>query len=198
MCANAVGIYGLQQRDDLTSFDEDSVIDYHTPRDFLNEIGIRWQMALQPAIDYGMPVTSTRFGVVLQKGQGMLQKLLPSFTLGLGSIIGDGQQTLSWIHIEDVVAGIQFLLRNPTLTGAVNLTAPNPVSQLQFARVLAKCLHRPLFLHLPARVIHWIFGEMGDCLLLQGQRVLPKRLLAAGYTFKYPDLVSALQHEFGR
>jgi uncharacterized protein len=196
ICANAVGIYGVQANTDSSAFDENSPIDFNNPHDFLSEIGIRWQMALQPAIDYGIPVISTRFGVVLKKGQGMLKKLFLSFYLGLGSIIGDGSQCISWVHIDDVVGGIEFILNNPTLTGAFNLTSPNPVSQAQFAHKLAHCLHRPLFLKMPAFFIRLLFGEMGDCLLLKGQRVLPKRILEAGYLFKYPQLDQALQHEF--
>jgi len=194
--ANAVGIYGLQDNDSLQAFDESSPINFDNPRDFLSEIGTRWQMALQPAIDYGMPVTSTRFGVVLKKGQGMLKKLYLSFYLGLGSIIGDGKQCISWIHIEDVVGGILFILNRPALVGPLNLTSPYPVSESQFAKALANCLHRPLFFKMPAFIIRLLFGEMGDCLLLSGQRVLPKRILEEGYVFKYPKINEALEHEF--
>lgn len=196
ICANAIGIYGLQDNSDHCFFDEDTPINTKNPPDFLSEVGVRWQEALQPAIDYGIPVTTTRFGVVLQKGQGMLKKLFPSFYIGLGSTIGDGQQSLSWVHINDVVGALTFLLSKPELTGAFNLTSPYPVSQEIFARELATCLHRPLFLKIPAFFIRLLFGEMGECLLLKGQRVLPKRLLDAGYQFQYPKLNQALQHEF--
>ena len=196
ICANAVGIYGLQANNDACAFDENSSIDFNHPHDFLSEIGVRWQMALQPAIDYGIPVTSTRFGVVLKKGQGMLKKLFLSFYSGFGSVIGDGTQCISWVHIDDVVGGIRFLLNNPTLTGAFNVTSTYPVSQAQFAQALAKCLHRPLFLKMPAFLIRLLFGEMGDCLLLKGQRVIPKRILESGYVFQYSTLEQALRHEF--
>lgn len=196
LCANAVGIYGLQSNVDKTIYDEDTTIDMAHPSDFMSEIGIRWQIALQPAIDAGIPVTVTRFGVVLQKKQGMLKKLAPSFYLGLGSIIGDGAQTLSWIHIDDLVGALTFLLQDPALLGPINITSPQPVTQAQFAQTLAATLHRPLFLKLPAILIRLLFGEMGECLLLKGQRVLPKRLLIAGYDFQYPALASALEHEF--
>lgn len=196
ICANAVGIYGLQSNIDQTAFDEDSFINTNNPPDFLSEIGVRWQQALQPAIDYGLSVTTTRFGVVLQKNQGMLKKLLPSFYIGLGAIIGDGRQSLSWIHINDVIGAVTFLLNKPELTGAFNLTSPNPVNQKEFSQALARCLHRPLFCKIPAFFIRLIFGEMGECLLLKGQRVVPKRLLEVGYEFQYPKLTQALQHEF--
>lgn len=198
ICANAVGIYGLQNKTDPSYFDEDTPLNTKKTPDFLREIGARWQEALQPAIDHGVPVTFTRFGVVLKKGQGMLKKLLPSFYCGLGSILGDGQQTISWVHIDDVVGALTFLLHKPEITGAVNVTSPYPVSQEAFARQLAASLHRPLFLKTPEWIIRILFGEMGECLLLNGQRVLPKRLLDAGYTFKYPHLSQALEHEFKR
>ena len=197
ICANAVGIYGLQDNGDTKAFDEDSPINTHQPTDFLSEIGVRWQAALQPALDYGIPVTTTRFGVVLKKGQGMLKKLFPSFYLGLGAVVGNGEQCLSWVHIQDVVGGITFLLNKPTLTGAFNLTSPYPASQKEFAHTLAECLHRPLLLKIPSFLIRLLFGEMGDCLLLKGQRVLPKRLLDEGYAFQYPKISQALIHEFG-
>lgn len=196
LCANAVGIYGLQENGDDTSLDENTIIDTAHPKDFLSEIGVKWQSALQPAIDYGIPVTTTRFGVVLKKGEGMLKKLYPSFYLGLGSIIGDGAQMLSWIHIDDLVSAVLFLLNNPELTGSFNLTSPQPVSQAQFARTLAKVMHRPLFLQLPTFLIRLLFGEMGECLLLKGQRVVPKRLLDTGFQPQYPSLEQALKHEF--
>ena len=196
ICANAVGIYGIQNENDLSAFDENSIINMNKPIDFLSEIGVNWQTALQPAIDYGMPVTITRFGVVLQKGQGMLKKLALSFYLGLGAIVGSGKQTISWVHIQDVVNALTYLIINPELTGAFNLTSPYPVSQKEFAQTLATCLNRPLLLKMPAFIVHLLFGEMGDCLLLSGQRVLPERLINAGYIFEYPTLTKALDHEF--
>ena len=196
MCANAVGIYGLQVNGDTEELDEDSPIDYEHPCDFLSEIGIRWQQALQPAIDFGIPVTTLRFGVVLKKGQGMLKKLAPSFYVGLGSLVGDGKQIISWVHIDDVVGVILFLLSKPELTGAFNVTSPNPISQANFARTLASKLHRPLLFKTPAFVIRALFGEMGECLLLKGQRVVPKRLSEVGYHFRFPTIADALSHEY--
>lgn len=196
ICANAVGIYGMQDNADNAALDEDSPIDFEHPRDFMSEIGIRWQQALQPAIDYGLNVVSTRFGVVIGHGEGILKKLSPSFYMGFGSVIGDGNQIMSWVHIDDVVGAIIFLLNNPDLKGVFNLTSPHPVSQAEFARALATTMHRPLLLKMPAFVVRMLFGEMGDCLLLKGQRVVPNRLLKLGYEFCYPNLVDALRHEY--
>ncbi len=196
LCANAVGIYGLQDKDDTSAFDEDTILDIKNPSDFPSEICIRWQESLKPAVDYGMAVTTLRFGVVIKKSGGMLKKLVPSFFVGLGSIVGDGMQTISWVHMDDLVGAVIFLINHPDLTGAFNITSPNPISQTQFAHALATSMHRPLWLTLPTFLIRALFGEMGQCLLLKGQRVVPKRLIDAGYKFKHPQLGEALQHEF--
>ncbi|MBA2648024.1 MAG: TIGR01777 family protein [Legionella sp.] len=196
ICANAVGIYGIQDSQDAQTLDEFSPINFENPCDFLSEIGCRWQQALQPAVDFGMPVTITRFGVVLGRGEGMLKKLAPSFKLGLGSIIGDGKQVISWVDSEDLVAALLFLIKRPELTGAFNLTSPNPVTQAQFAQILATSLHRPLLLKMPAFVVRALFGEMGESLLLKGQRVIPTRLLQSGFKFKYPELSQSLNHAY--
>lgn len=196
LCANAVGIYGLQANDDQTAFNEQTAIDPEHPTDFLSKIGLVWQQSLLPAIDHGIAVTTLRFGVVLQRNQGMLKKLQVPFSLGLGCILGDGQQMISWIHIDDVTAAISFLLERSDIISAVNLTTPNPVNQREFAKTLAYVLHRPLFLRLPASFIKLLFGEMGECLLLKGQRVLPSRLQQRRFQFKYPTLLAALNHEY--
>jgi uncharacterized protein (TIGR01777 family) len=196
ICANAVGIYGLQINGDPEQFDENSSIDITNPPDFLSEVGIRWQESLAPAIKQGIPVTTIRLGVVLKRGQGLLKKLALSFQIGMGSVLGNGTQIISWVHIDDVIASILFLLNRPNLTGAFNITSPNPVSQKQFAKLLAKTLNRPLLLKIPATVIRVLLGEMGDCLLLRGQRVIPKRLIEEGYQFAYPQCADALKQEF--
>lgn len=198
ICANAIGIYGMQDCNDPHTLDEDSPIDFKHPCDFLSEIGIRWQQALQPAIDFGMPVTITRFGVVLGKDGGALKKMATGFKLGLGSVLGDGRQIMSWVHIDDVLRAVTFLLKRPELTGVFNLTSPEPVTQAEFARVLAQSMHRPMFLKMPAFMIRLLFGEMGESLLLKGQRVLPKHLQAAGFEFQYPSIQSALNQEYSK
>lgn len=196
--ASAIGIYGLQDNSDQNVFDEHSPVNFHPPHDFLNETGMQWENALQPAYQAGIPVTITRFGVVLKKGEGMLKKMAPAFYLGLGSVAGDGQQVISWVHIDDVVRAYQFLLNTPELTGCFNLTSPQPVSQAEFAKILAKAMHRPLMFKTPAFVIRALFGEMGECLLLRGQKVIPERLTNEGFRFKYSNLEAALEHEFGK
>ena len=196
ICANAVGIYGMQDNEDKTALDEDTIIDVNKPRDFMSQIGIQWEHALQTAIDYGLSVTTTRFGIVLAKNGGILKKLSPSFYLGLGSVIGEGTQVMSWVHMDDVVGGLLFLIHRPDLNGAFNLTSPHPVSQAEFAEALAKAMHRRLLFKIPAWIIRLIFGEMGECLLLKGQRVVPTRLIKLGYKFRYANLADALHHEY--
>ncbi|BCA94825.1 hypothetical protein TUM19329_11860 [Legionella antarctica] len=193
-CANAVGIYGLQNNGDPTVFDEDTDIDFSHPKDFLSEVGIRWQQALKDAEDAGLAVTTTRFGVVLKKGKGFLGKLYPSYICGLGSVIGDGRQILSWVDSRDLVNAYRFLLAHPHLTGPVNITSPNPCMQKDFAKAFAQSLHRPLLLKTPAFVMRLLFGEMGEYLINSGQRVVPKRLLEAGFKFQSNDIKEALEH----
>lgn len=194
--ANAVGIYGPQINTDLTELDENTPIEDENPQDFLSLVAIQWQDSLQKAVDYGLSVVPMRFGVVLKQDEGILKSLKFSFHWGLGAILGDGKQPISWIHIDDLVRAIQFLMVHPELDGPINLTSPCPVTQREFAKTLAKTLHRPLLLKLPAGIIRLIFGEMGTNLLLQGQRVVPTRLLNAGFQFQYPKLSNALQREF--
>jgi uncharacterized protein (TIGR01777 family) len=191
-CANAVGIYGLQEDGEEQAFTEDSVIDLVHPVDFLSEIGIRWQEALEEAEKAGLAVTTTRFGVVLKKRKGFLGKLYPSFIYGLGSVIGSGRHYLSWVDSEDLVNAYRFLLHQPQMTGPINITAPNPCTQKEFAKAYAKSLHRPLLLTTPTFVIRLLFGEMGESLINHGQKVIPKRLLEAGFIFKKPTIEEAL------
>lgn len=195
-CANAVGIYGLQDKPTNASKTEDSQIEDDNPPDFLTKVGVLWKQAAEKALEQDIPLTITCFGVVLEKGEGMLKKLAPSFYLGLGSIIGDGEQIISWVHIQDVVQSFDFLIQHPDITSVINLCAPTPVSQRTFAKSLAKAMKRPLFLKTPAFLIKALFGEMGECLIIKGQSVLPKRLMALDYRFKYPTINEALNAEF--
>jgi len=194
-CANAIGIYGAEDVS-KEAVDEDSPIRSHGPDDFLQQISIAWEESLKPAIDKTIPVTIMRFGVVLKKGEGMLKKLELPFRLGLGSVIGCGNQTLSWVDYEDLVSAVLFLLERPELVGPINITSPHPVPQKEFARLFAQALKRPLFLKTPSWLIKALFGEMGENLLLKGQRVVPKRLTELGFEFTYPNIETALNQEY--
>lgn len=132
-----------------------------------------------------------RTGIVLSQTGGALSKLLPTFRLGLGSIVGSGQQMMSWIHIDDMTNGIIHLLTNEDCRGSYNFTAPNPATNMEFSKTLAKTLKKPCFLKMPSGVMTLLFGEMSE-LLLFGQNVLPKKLQESGFEFRFPNLTGAL------
>lgn len=193
-CANAIGIYGAQALS-TDIYDETFPLP-QTSEDFLQHVGLIWEQSLKPAIDAGIPVTTLRFGVVLKKGKGMLKKLELPFRLGLGSVLGNGNQALSWIYYRDLTKAIDFVIEHPEITGPVNITSPNPIPQQKFAKELANVLERPLFFKTPGFIVKIFFGEMGEYLLLKGQKVLPKRLIQLGFQFNYPNIESALVEAF--
>ena len=123
---------------------------------------------------------------------GALGKMLPPFKMGVGGPLGTGKQWMPWIHIDDLVGAIRFIIDNEALMGAVNGTAPNPVTNADFSKALGKALHRPAFAPAPAFAIKLAFGEMAE-ILLEGQRVLPAKLLEAGYEFQHPEVLAALR-----
>lgn len=151
-----------------------------------------WEQAAQEAQEQlGSRVCLLRTGIVLGPGGGALQKMLPPFQLGLGGRIGTGEQWMSWIHLEDEIAAILFLLEQHTLFGAFNLTAPGALNNQAFATALGRALNRPARLPMPALVLRLLLGESSE-LLLEGQRVYPTRLEEAGFVFRYPNLDQAL------
>jgi len=185
LSASAVGFYGAHGVQPLT---ETSPV--HD--EFSHELCKRWEEEARKAESLDIRVCIMRFGVVLGPAGGMLGRLLPIFRLGLGGRIGDGEQMLSWVHRDDVIKAMQFLLASEAESGVFNVTAPAAVNNLEFTRVLAAGVKRPALLPLPAPVVQLMFGEMGDRLLLHGQNVKPVRLQALGSEFKYPDLGSAV------
>ena len=189
---NAIGYYGSYE--DSPEFTEDTAFDLSKPKDFLQEVAFKWSTVWMTQ----SPLTVMHFGVVLKKNAGMLGKLQPSFFMGMGAIIGNGQQTISWIDIDDLINAMDFLIEHPELQGHVNLVAPNPVTQKEFARTLALAMNRPLLFTFPKAFIQMVFGEMGEALLLKGQKVYPKRLLESGFQFKYPMLKDALSKYFSK
>jgi uncharacterized protein (TIGR01777 family) len=194
---SAVGIYGLQATLNQT-FDESYSLPWdRVTNSFLQEVGIKWEQATTPLIEAKIPVTITRFGVVLSKKGGFLKKLYPSFYFGAGAVIGDGNQPLSWIHIDDLMLAFDFLLEHPELTGAINLCSPQVVTQKAFAASFANVLHRPLWFKLPKSTFRFLFGQMGEELINHGQAVYPKRLLDAGFTFKYANIDATLKSFYG-
>ena len=189
--ASAVGFYGDRGEEALN---EESP----PGNDFLAQVCREWEAATAPAATAGIRVVNLRFGVVLSPAGGALKKMLLPFKLGAGGRIGSGRQFMSWIALDDVVGAIHHALITQSLAGPVNAVAPSPVTNAEFTRTLARVLRRPAIAPVPAFALRLAFGEMADALLLAGQRVLPTRLQASGYTFRFPDLEGALRHLLGR
>jgi len=184
VCAGGVGIYGDRGDEILTEESE-------LGTGFLAEVGRAWEAAAEPARAAGIRVVNFRQGVVLSGEGGVLDRMLRPFKLGLGGRVGSGRQWWSWVSMEDLVAAYLLAIEGD-LTGPVNLTSPSPVTNAQFVKALGRALHRPTVFPLPAIGVKTLFGEMGEAVLLEGQRVLPARLQDAGLTFTTPDLDTAL------
>lgn len=186
LCASAVGIYGDRGDELLTEASS-------AGSGFLAETCQAWEAAAQPARDLGIRVVHLRFGVVLSRKGGALGKMLPAFRLALGGKLGSGRQWMSWISERDVVRAIWFLMEHDDLSGPFNLTAPHPVTNAEFTRVLAGAVHRPAPLPVPAAALRLAFGEMAQQTLLASQRALPKRLEEAGFQFEDAEIGAALR-----
>jgi len=183
---SAIGIYGRQQQ----QFIDEDYQPFHA--EFSSELCQRWEQLALEAQSASTRVCLLRTGIVLANEGGALKKMLLPFKLGLGGRIGNGEQYMSWVHLQDMLRLTDFLLQHPTLTGAFNATAPNPVTNAEFSQQLAKVLHRPAILPMPAFILKLMLGEMAD-LLLTGQRVIPAKLQHAGFMFKYAQLSDALK-----
>jgi uncharacterized protein len=183
--ASAIGYYGNRGDEVLTEASSPG-------DDFLARVCVDWERATLAAAEKGIRTVNLRFGVILAKHGGALAKMLPPFRMGVGGRVGSGKQWMSWIALEDVVDGIRHVLRNDTLNGPLNFVAPEPVTNADFTKTLAKVLSRPAFFPMPEFGVRLAFGEMGEALLLSSQRVMPRRLLDSGYVFRYPRLESAL------
>lgn len=164
--------------------------------DFLAQVCRDWENEANKAADKGARVVAMRFGVALGKGGGAVATMKTPFQLGLGGPIGSGKQWFPWIHLDDLVGAILFLLTAEECRGPFNFTAPQPVRQKDFARQLGAALHRPALLPTPAFVMRLVLGEFGRS-LLQGQKVTPQALADSGYLFTYPELQSALREIVG-
>lgn len=165
---------------------------------FAAELCQQWEGVAQAAETLGVRVACLRIGIVLGLPGGALGQMLPPFKLGLGGPMGSGQQWMSWIHRDDLVAMMLRLIEDPSLNGAFNGTAPDPVRNADFSRALGRALKRPAVLPMPGLALRLIVGEMADELLLVGQKVLPQRAQAAGFAFRYPDLPAALGQVLAR
>jgi uncharacterized protein (TIGR01777 family) len=185
LSASAIGYYGVRGDEPLGEGASPQPI-------FQSRLCQDWEAAAQVADSLGVRVMTLRFGLVLARDGGALPSLARPVRMGLGAMMGTGRQWMSWIHINDAVRLIEFGLNSPALRGAVNAVAPTAVTHAQFQRELARTLHRPIWLRIPSTVLRAALGEMAQ-LLVDGQRVLPIRALAAGFEFQYPHLSAALR-----
>ncbi|TCS43323.1 TIGR01777 family oxidoreductase [Reinekea marinisedimentorum] len=182
---SAIGIYGIN----AAGLHETSPV---TADDFAANLCKEWEQIAQQAAELTR-VVALRTGIVLSTQGGALQKMLPAFRLGAGGKLGSGEQMMSWIHIEDMCAAINFLLHNETITGAVNMVAPNSVTNAQFTELLAKELHRLAIIPAPAFALKLALGEAAS-LLLGSQKIEPRVLESAGFEYRYATLSSALEN----
>lgn len=187
---SAVGYYGPRGDEEI---DEQS----SPGDDFLAQVCREWEAEAMAAEKLGARVVRTRFGIVLGAHGGALDQMLPLFRKGLGGRLGSGRQWFSWIHQRDLVTAIMFVLSRPQLSGAVNLTAPQPVTNRELTRELAGVLGRPAVLPAPGFALRLFMGEMAS-VLLSGQKVVPAKLLTAGFTFHFPTLRQALEDLLGQ
>ena len=186
LSGSAIGIYGARGDEQLTETSEHGT-------GFLADVCEQWEAAAKPAIDAGVRTVFLRTGIVLSPKGGALKKLLPLFRLGVGGKFGNGKQWQSWISMDDEVASIIHLL-TANVSGAVNLTAPQPVTNAEFTKVLARVVKRPAIVPVPTFAPKILLGgELADALLFTGQRVMPQALTASGYVFKHSTLESALR-----
>ena len=187
LVASAVGIYGDRG---------DELLDESSPSgsSFLARLCCDWESAAEPARQAGIRVVHLRFGVVVgdRENPGALARVFRIFGLGFGGRLGSGQQWMPWVSLTDLVSAVFFLLDNPSIYGAVNVTAPNPVTNAQFTQALAREMHRPAPLPVPAAALRLVFGEMADEALLASTRAYPARLTAAGFQFENPTIDLAL------
>lgn len=187
--ASGMSIYGLSE---TATFDENSE---HVHDHFLSDVVEEWEWAADQIPD--TRVVKVRVGIVLGLDGGAFPKMYLPYRLFAGGKVGSGRQWLSWIHVEDMVGLINFCIENGEVTGVVNATAPHPVTNDQFGRTIGKVAGRPHWMPVPGFVMKLIFGEL-SVLLLEGQKVLPRKVMEHGFTFRYPVLEGALRQLLGR
>lgn len=182
---SAVGFYGISA---------DEIIDESFPpgQDFLGQLCVSWEAEAHPAAALGCRLVILRSGVVFGRGGGMLEKVVPPFQFFVGGPIASGRQYLSWIHQADWLALVTWILEASSVSGPVNAASPSPATNADFSRALGRALRRPSWLRVPGLALRVLYGEMASNMLIAGQRVVPKRALEAGFTFKHPDIDAAL------
>lgn len=186
--ASAIGWYGPHGDEELAESDPPG-------NDTLARLCVEWEAAAHAAEQHGIRVAIVRVGIVLDKNGGALAQMLTPFKLGVGGKVGSGNQWMSWIHNEDLVSLFLLPLDNTAAAGPLNGTAPHPVTNKQFSKALGSALHRPSFMPTPGFALRIMLGEVAE-VITSGQRVLPRRPLELGYTYKFPELGPALQDIF--
>lgn len=186
VCGSAIGYYG--NRGDEVLREESA-----PGAGFLAEVCQDWEEATTPAVRADIRTAHIRTGVVLSPKGGALGAMLPPFKMGLGGRTGNGQQWMSWIDVRDMVGAIHHILKNDLIQGPVNMVAPKPVRNEDFAKTLASVLSRPAIFPLPAFAVKLVFGEMGENLLLGSQKVEASKLISTGYPFRYRELRTSLE-----
>ncbi len=181
----AIGFYGNRGNEEMDEAGQPGT-------GFLADVCRQWEQASLSAANAGIRTLQIRIGVVLSPKGGMLKKVITPFKWGLGGVVGNGNQYISWVTLEDICRMVPFLLENETISGPVNLVSPNPVTNREFTKTLGSLLHRPTIFPLPAFAARLLFGQMADDLMLSSTRVKPGKLMDAGYDFVHPQLNQAL------
>jgi uncharacterized protein (TIGR01777 family) len=184
--ASAIGFYGNHPPQEVLDEDSPSGVG------FLADVCRQWEEETRPASQAGIRVVHMRLGVVLNRTGGALAKMWVPFQLGIGGVLGNGQQVMSWVALDEIPFCVEHIINNEHMTGAVNVVSPQAVTNAQFTTVLGQVIHRPTFLPVPAFMIRLLFGEMGQNLLLEGAHVIPRRLEESHYQFRFADLKAAL------
>ncbi|HEU0023846.1 MAG TPA: TIGR01777 family oxidoreductase [Thermoleophilaceae bacterium] len=204
------GLAALDERERPRTLVSQSGVDFYEPRGddrldemapgghaFLAGVTAAWEAEALEGGALGVRVVTTRTGVVLSDKGGALQRMLPPFKLGFGGPVAGGRQYVPWVHLDDVVGAIRFCLDTPAASGPVNVVAPEPVTNRELSRELGRVLRRPAIAPVPALALKLLYGEMAT-IVITGRRVVPKRLLELGYSFRRPDLADALRDATGR
>jgi uncharacterized protein (TIGR01777 family) len=189
ICASAIGYYGDRGTEVLTENSEPG-------EGFLADVVKKWEQIASSIHYLGHRTVFLRTGVVLSKRGGALKKTLLPFKLGLGAILGSGQQYVSWISLSDLIHIINYIIQNKTISGAINAVSPQPITNRQYSKALGKALARPVILKTPSILLKIVLGEMANALLLSSSRVLPEKLTNSGYQFIHPTIDQAFEAIF--
>ena len=187
VCASAIGLYGDRGDEILDELSQPG-------EGFLAGVCKEWEAAAEAADRVGIRVVHARLGIVLTPRAGALKSMLTPFKLGAGGIVGNGRQYWSWIALDDAVNALIYCIHNPLLRGPVNVVSPRPITNYEFTKTLGRVIKRPTIFPMPAFAARTVLGEMADALLLSSARVMPERLKANGFVFRYPDLQGTLEH----